>query len=147
MNISKSILLVVGDFYPDIAEMLVQGARETIETAGYKSDLFSVPGALEIPPAIARFARVEPPYAGFVALGCVIRGETGHYDIVANESARGLMDLSVRDRLAIGNGILTVNSRNQALARANPEQGAKGRHAAAACIALIEAVKPGCIDE
>ena len=143
MNTSKSILLVVGDFYPDIAEMLVQAARETIEQAGYKSDLLRVPGALEIPGAISRFSRLEPPYAGFVALGCVIRGETGHYDIVANESARGLMDLSVRDRLAIGNGILTVNSRNQALARANPEQGAKGRHAAAACIALIEAVKPG----
>ena len=143
MNTSKSILLVVGDFYPDIAEMLVQAARETIEQAGYTSDLLRVPGALEIPAAIARFARVDPPYIGFVALGCVIRGETGHYDIVANESARGLMDLSVRDRLAIGNGILTVNNRNQALARANPEQGAKGRHAAAACIALIEAVKPG----
>ena len=147
MNTSKSILLVVGDFYPDIADMLVQAARETIAQAGYKSDLLRVPGALEIPAAIARFAKVESDegaaYAGFVALGCVIRGETGHYDIVANESARGLMDLSVRDRLAIGNGILTVNSRNQALARANPEQGAKGRHAAAACIALIEAVKPG----
>ncbi len=143
MNTSKSILLVVGDFYPDIAEMLVQAARETIEQAGYTSDLLRVPGALEIPGAIARFSQLEPSYAGFVALGCVIRGETGHYDIVANESARGLMDLSVRDRLAIGNGILTVNNRNQALARANPEQGAKGRHAAAACIALIEAVKPG----
>ena len=147
MNTSKSILLVVGDFYPDIADMLVQAARETIAEAGYTSDLLRVPGALEIPAAIARFAKVESDegaaYAGFVALGCVIRGETGHYDIVANESARGLMDLSVRDRLAIGNGILTVNSRNQALARANPEQGAKGRHAAAACIALIEAVKTG----
>ena len=139
----KTILLVVSDFYPDIADMLVQAARATIKEAGYESDLFSVPGALEIPGAIARFSQLEPSYAGFVALGCVIRGETGHYDIVANESARGLMDLSVRDRLAIGNGILTVNSRNQALVRANPEQGAKGRHAAAACIALIEAIKPG----
>jgi 6,7-dimethyl-8-ribityllumazine synthase len=128
------VLIVEARFYPHISDALLKGAVEVLEGAGAKSDRVTVPGALEIPGAIKQAAG---HYDGFVALGCVIRGETYHFEIVANESSRGLMDLTVRDGLAIGNGILTVEDEEQALVRARAENGGKGGDAARACLALI----------
>ncbi len=108
------ILIVEARFYDDIADMLLTGATRVLEKSGAAFDRVSVPGSLEIPPAIAialdAATRRGEPYDGVVALGCVIRGETSHYDIVAGESARGLMDLALSHRLAVGNGILTVDT-------------------------------------
>jgi len=138
------ILIVEGRFYDHIADALLQGAKAALSEAGAEFEVVSVPGALEVPPVIAmaeedarRPAGVS--YDGYVALGCVIRGETFHFEIVAGESARGLMDLAVGRRLAIGNGVLTVETEAQALARALPDQGDKGGAAAKACLAVIGA--------
>jgi len=128
------VLIVEARFYPHISDALLEGAVEVLQAAGAKFDRVTVPGALEIPGAIKLAAG---HYDGFVALGCVIRGETYHFEIVANESSRGLMDLTVRDGLAIGNGILTVEDEEQALVRARAESGGKGGDAARACLALI----------
>lgn len=134
------VRMVIATFYDDIAEMLVEGARRRLKREDVLSSKVVVPGALEIPPAIRMFEDTKSNYAGrhvgYVALGCVIRGETSHYDIVASESARGLMDLGLKG-IAIGNGILTVDSREQAIARANPDKGDKGGQAAEACLALM----------
>jgi 6,7-dimethyl-8-ribityllumazine synthase len=130
------LLIISANFYEDIAAMLLEGAVVAADVAGARYDTVSVAGALEIPPAIAMAAR-SGNYDGFVALGCVIRGETSHYDTVCNESARGLMDLGIRERLAIGNGILTVESRAQALVRADMRQKNKGGGAVDACIGLV----------
>jgi len=129
------LLLVVAPFYRDIADMLLAGARAEIEAAGGTHQTAEVPGALEIPPAIALADRMGD-HDGFVALGCVIRGETSHYETVCNDSARGLMLLGLQGTL-IGNGILTVENREQAVARADPEQMNKGAGAAAAALHLI----------
>ena len=131
------ILLVVADFYTEIAEMLLEGAVAHIEAHQHHYDVIRVPGALEIPIAIA-MASSSHTYDGYVALGCVIRGETTHYDYVCGESARGLMELGVREHLAIGNGILTVESREQAIERAHPSRKNKGAGAVQACLALAE---------
>ena len=128
------VLIVEARFYPHISDALLRGAVEILERAGAKFDRVTVPGALEIPGAIKLAAG---HYDGFVALGCVIRGETYHFEIVANESSRGLMDLTVRDGVAIGNGILTVEDEEQALVRTRAENGGKGGDAARACLALI----------
>ena len=128
------VLIVEARFYPHISDALLEGAVQVLEAAGAKFDRVTVPGALEIPGAIKLAAG---HYDGFVALGCVIRGETYHFEIVANESSRGLMDLTVRDGLAIGNGILTVEDEEQALVRARAENGGKGGDASRACLALI----------
>jgi 6,7-dimethyl-8-ribityllumazine synthase len=128
------VLIVEARFYPQISDALYEGAACALEAAGVKSERVSVPGALEIPGAIKLAAE---HYDGFVALGCVIRGETYHFEIVAEESARGLMDLMLRDRLCIGNGILTVEDEDQAFHRARTEEGDKGGHAARACLALM----------
>src|SRR3954470_6319016 len=128
------VLIVEARYYPHISDALLQGAVQTLEQAGVSFDRINVPGALEIPGSIKLSAG---SYDGFVALGCVIRGETYHFEIVANESARGLMDLTVRDGLAIGNGILTVEEEEQALVRARAEKGGKGGDAARACLALM----------
>jgi 6,7-dimethyl-8-ribityllumazine synthase len=128
------VLIVEARFYPHISDALLEGAVQVLEAAGAKFDRVTVPGALEIPGAIKQGAA---PYDGFVALGCVIRGETYHFEIVANESSRGLMDLTIRDGLAVGNGILTVEEEEQALVRARAENGGKGGDAARACLALI----------
>jgi 6,7-dimethyl-8-ribityllumazine synthase len=130
------VLIVEARFYPHISDALYQGALAALEAAGVHSDRVTVPGALEIPAAI-NFA--GDLYDGFVALGCVIRGETHHFEIVANESARALMDLGLRDGLCIGNGILTVENEEQALKRSSRDGGDKGGDAARACIALIVA--------
>lgn len=133
------ILLVCAGFYEELAAELIRGAAAELDRCGYACDQVMVPGALEIPAAIAFASRVTgaEAYDGYVALGCVIRGETSHYDIVAGESARGLTDLAVSRHLAIGNGILTVDTPEQARVRAGTDGRNKGRDAAAACMALL----------
>ena len=134
------ILVVEARFYEDIADALLTGATRALEEAGVVYERVSVPGSLEIAPAIAMALdaaeRSGKPYEGAVALGCVIRGETLHFEIVSQESARALLDLSVARRLPIGNGILTVDSDAQAWARARPEAADKGGDAARAALAL-----------
>ena len=135
------LLIIDARFYEDLAEELVKGAAAAIKAAGGTFDHISVPGAFEIPAALAMaVAAMEQGgerYDGFVLLGCVIRGETSHYDIVAGESARAIMDLAVGGRLAVGNGILTVNDRDQAWARAKVDGKNKGGGAAEAALAMI----------
>ncbi|HKX92699.1 MAG TPA: 6,7-dimethyl-8-ribityllumazine synthase [Sphingomicrobium sp.] len=131
-----TILLVEARFYPYLNDMLLGGARAAIEAAGHKHETLTVPGALEVPGAIALAAR-SGRFCAFVALGVVIRGETYHFEIVAEESARALMELTVQG-YAIGNGILTVENEAQAIARADPRQGDKGGGAARAALALFE---------
>jgi 6,7-dimethyl-8-ribityllumazine synthase len=135
------LLIVEARFYDEIADLLLEGASRALEAAGATFDRVTVPGALEVPAAI-RLALEGSDYDAFVALGCVIRGETGHYDIVAGESARGLMDLAVQRGALIGNGILTTDDGRQARVRADPEGKDKGGAAARAALALLE-VKRG----
>jgi 6,7-dimethyl-8-ribityllumazine synthase len=130
------LLLVIAPYYRDIAEQLQRGAEAAAGEAGATLDRVFVPGAFEIPGAIALAARTKT-YDGFVALGCVVRGETGHYDFVCGESARGLMELSIRRRLAIGYGILTVDTIAQAEERADTARGDKGGEAARAALAMV----------
>jgi 6,7-dimethyl-8-ribityllumazine synthase len=130
------LLFVVAPFYKDYAEGLVAGAAAACAKAGATHDVIEVPGALEIPAAI-RLAMQTGKYDGYVALGCVIRGETYHFEVVSNESARGLMDLSVHYGACIGNGILTCENDEQAAVRANPAGKNKGGEAAEACLAMI----------
>ena len=132
------LLIIEARFYQDLADELVAGATEAAEAAGATWDRVEVPGALEIPAAI-KFAHAgkNVSYAGYVALGCVIRGETTHYDYVCVESARGLQDLALQHNLAIGNGILTVENGKQAWARANRSDKNKGAVAADAALAMI----------
>jgi 6,7-dimethyl-8-ribityllumazine synthase len=140
------VLVVEARFYEDISDALWAGAKRALDEAGVTYERVTVPGALEIPPAIAiavdAAARGARAYDGVVALGCVIRGDTSHYDIVAGESARALMGLAVARGLPIGNGILTVDKEAQAWARARPEEMDKGGGAAKAALALI-ALKRG----
>jgi 6,7-dimethyl-8-ribityllumazine synthase len=135
------ILVVEARFYDPIGAMLLEGATAAIEAAGASATVISVPGALEIPSAMAisldAAAKTARPFDGVVALGCIIRGETYHFEIVAGESARALMDLSVQRKFPIGNGILTVENEAQALVRADPRQLDKGGEAARAALALI----------
>ncbi|MET0272144.1 MAG: 6,7-dimethyl-8-ribityllumazine synthase [Phenylobacterium sp.] len=138
------ILIVEARFYSDLADALLAGAADALTAYGAEYDVVTVPGALEIPAAIA-FAEEgghrpagAAPYDGYVALGTVIRGETYHFEIVSNESARGIMDLTVGKRLAIGNGILTVEDEDQAWARARASEGDKGGGAARAALTMIE---------
>jgi 6,7-dimethyl-8-ribityllumazine synthase len=136
------ILVVEARYYDDIADMLLRGAKRVLREAGTTFEILTVPGALEIPPAIiiamnAAHQNEEPPYDGIVALGCVIRGETSHYDIVAGESARGIMELSSALGLPMGNGILTVDTDAQARARARTTGEDKGGGAARAALTLI----------
>jgi len=131
------ILVVEARYYNDIADQLLAGASQVLKDAGASFDVVTVPGALEIPAAVAiAIDAAKPKYDGVVALGCVIRGDTFHFDIVATQSARALMDLSVAQRLPVGNGILTVDTESQAQARANAEEGNKGGEAARAALAL-----------
>ena len=132
----STILLVEARFYPHLNDMLLDGARAAIEAAGHKHETLTVPGALEVPGAIALAAR-SGRFCAFVALGVVIRGETYHFEVVAEESARALMELTVQG-FAIGNGILTVENEEQAIVRADPAQGDKGGGAARAALALFE---------
>lgn len=129
-------LIVEARFYGHLNDMLIEGAKAALEDAGHKADVITVPGALEIPGAIAMAAE-SGRYDGFVALGVVIRGETYHFEVVSNESARGLMALTM-DGIAIGNGILTVENEAQAIVRADPAQSDKGGGAAKAAIAMFD---------
>jgi 6,7-dimethyl-8-ribityllumazine synthase len=129
------VLIVEARFYDHLNDLLLQGARTAIEAAGHRHETVTVPGALEVPGAIALAAETGR-YDAFVALGVVIRGETYHFEIVAGESARGLMALTL-DGLAVGNGILTVEDEAQALARARPEEKDKGGEAAKAALAML----------
>ena len=129
-------LLVEARFYPHLNDMLLAGARRAIEAAGHKHETLTVPGALEVPGAIALTAR-SGRYCAFVGLGVVIRGETYHFEIVSNESARGLMDLTLQG-YAVGNGILTVENEAQAVVRCDPDQLDKGGGAANAALALYD---------
>lgn len=135
------ILIVEARFYEDIADELVKGAVQVLEKVGAEYDRISVPGAFEIPAAIRFAADGKDEYDGYVALGCVIRGETSHYDYVCEESARGLQDLAIRDRLAIGYGILTVENRDQAWARCSVDQYNKGAAVTEAALRMIELKK------
>jgi 6,7-dimethyl-8-ribityllumazine synthase len=130
------LLMVIAPYYRDIADQLQRGAEAVAAEAGAALDRVFVPGAFEVPGAIALAARARA-YDGFVALGCVVRGETSHYDYVCGESARGLMELSIRRRLAIGYGILTVETLAQAQERADPARGDKGGEATRAALAMI----------
>lgn len=129
-----NFLIVEARFYAQLNDMLVSGARAALEEAGHSVEVLEVPGALEIPAAIA-MAADSGRFDGFVAIGVVIRGETYHFEIVAGESARGIMALTM-DGIAIGNGILTVENEEQALVRADPAQKNKGGEAALAAMAL-----------
>jgi len=135
------ILIVEARFYDDIADALLAGASKVLKEAEAEFDCVTVPGSLEIPAAIAiavdAARRHRRPYDGVVALGCVIRGDTIHFDIVAHQSARGLMDLAVARQLPIGNGIITVDSEAQAWVRARPEEQDKGGDAARAALAMV----------
>lgn len=136
LNMSH-LLIVISPYYQHIAERLLTGAKQVLDDGGASFDVIEVPGALEIPPAIKRASSLKK-YDAYVALGCVIRGETSHYDTVCAESARGLMDLGVRDGLAIGNGILTVENKSQATERADVTKGNKGGGAAEAALVLAK---------
>lgn len=135
---APSVLIVEARYYEAVSELLAKGALAALDAADARVARVQVPGALEIPGAIALAEREAPGrYDGYVALGCVIRGETSHYDIVAGESARALMDLTLFDGVALGNGILTTETEEQALRRADPAGKNKGRDAVEACLALI----------
>jgi len=136
------ILIVEARFYEQISDALLRGAMKVLDEAGAEVERITVPGALEIPGAIAMAtaARKKASFDGVVALGCVIQGETYHFEIVADQSARALMDLAVDEKLPLGNGILTVDTKAQALARAGADdsgKGNKGAHAARAALAMV----------
>jgi 6,7-dimethyl-8-ribityllumazine synthase len=131
-----TVLITEARFYPDLNDMLLAGARAAIEAGGHDHETLTVPGALELPGAIALAAR-SGRFCAFVAIGVVIRGETYHFEIVSDQSARGLMDLTLQG-YAIGNGILTVENEDQAVVRADPSQGDKGGSAARAALAMFD---------
>ena len=141
MASAPHLLIVEARFYEDIADELLSGAVNALDSAGATHDRISVPGALEIPAAIAMALYASEDngveYDGFVALGCVIRGETSHYDIVAGESARALMDLAIDECIAVGNGIITCENGEQAWARARVSEKNKGGGAAEAALEMI----------
>jgi 6,7-dimethyl-8-ribityllumazine synthase len=134
-------LIVEARFYDDIQDALLEGARAELKAAGVSHDVITVPGALEIPAAIAIAVEAAEksgrPYDAAIALGCVIKGETIHFEIVSMESSRGLMDLAVAKKLPLGNGILTVNNEEQAWARARASELNKGGDAARAALAML----------
>ena len=134
---SPNLLIVEARFYDDISDALLDGAKAALAQAGATFDVVTVPGALEVPAAIAMALRGGKDYDGYVALGCVIRGETKHFDIVAGESARGIMDIAVAYAAAIGNGIITVENEEQAWARARAAEQNKGGAAAEAALRMI----------
>lgn len=131
------ILIVQADFYKKISALLLEGATRKITDAGYEYEIITVPGAFEIP-AVISFAKNSKKYDGFVALGCVIRGETTHYDYVCLESARGLNELAIKENLAIGYGIITVENEAQAIERADFRKKDKGGFAANTCLEMIK---------
>jgi len=140
MNDKKKILLVCSPYYKDITTNLIKGASDFLTAKSVDYRVLNVPGALEIAPAIKLISDKSvknPIFDGYLALGCVIRGETYHFEIVANESSRALTDLSVNYSIPIGNGILTVFNKDQAFRRSDPAKLNKGAGAAEACLSLI----------
>lgn len=138
MPATYRVLIVEARFYEDLADEMVAGAETVLKEADTEIHRVSVPGAFEIPAAISMAETIASiHYDGYVALGCVIRGETTHYDYVCGESARALQDMAVRDKLSIGYGILTVENQDQAWARADRKRGNKGGDAAEACLSMI----------
>ena len=133
------MLIVEARFYDHIADALLAGATRVLDEAGATYDKLTVPGALEVPAAIAMAldAAKRNPYDGVVALGCVIQGETYHFELVSNESARGLMDLTLQRQVPLGNGIITVDTELQALARCTPDERNKGASAARAALKMV----------
>ena len=140
MSSRPRIMIVEARFYEDISDLLAAGAIKALEEAGVNYERFAVPGALEIPAAI-KMGADSKKFDAYVALGCVLRGETSHYDIVCNESARGLTWLTIDPGLIIGNGILTCETEEQAIVRADPAQMDKGRGAVQAALALLDLKK------
>ncbi len=132
------LLIVEARFYEDIADLQLNGTKAVLDCCGATSEIIRVPGALEIPAAIAIALQSKRAYDGFIALGCVLKGGTHHDQIVAFESARALQDLAVRHALAIGNGILTCNTKKQALERADPKRLNRSGQAAEAALRMIE---------
>ncbi|MBM3570011.1 MAG: 6,7-dimethyl-8-ribityllumazine synthase [Alphaproteobacteria bacterium] len=138
------VLIVEARYYQDISDGLLAGAKAALDKAGAGHEVVQVPGALEIPAAIRiavrsmDFVGLRRRFDGYVALGCVIKGGTYHFEVVANESARGLMHVAHEHTLAVGNGILTCYTQDQARERADPARGDKGGEAARACLAMIE---------
>lgn len=137
MSKNKKILIVQATFYPQISKLLLDGALAEISKHGFDYEVINVPGAFEIPAAVS-MAEESEKYDGYVALGCVIRGETTHYDYVCSESARGLNKLAMKKKIAIGYGILTVENEAQALERADPKRKDKGGFAAMACVEMMK---------
>jgi 6,7-dimethyl-8-ribityllumazine synthase len=142
MRDKPHIMIIDAPYYADVSAELAKGATQALDDVGASYECLEVPGAFEIPGAIglamsAKNKDGEPRFDGFIALGCVIRGETSHYDYVCGESARGLMDLAVREKACIGYGILTVENKDQAIARAAGKKSVKGKDAAEACLAMI----------
>ena len=135
---SSKILIVDSPYYQDITDHLVSGAADALKDGGYAWERISVPGVFEVPAAIALAAKSRENFSGFVALGCVIRGETDHYDHICREASRACMELAVQSGLAIGFGILTCENVDQALVRADVNQGNKGRDAAEACLRMVD---------
>lgn len=134
-----NIMIVRSPYYEDITEHLTRGAKAYLKKNDCDVEIFDVTGALEIPLAIKYgISSAEKDYNAYIALGCVIRGETSHYDIVAEQSARGLMDLMLAHDVPIGNGILTCDTKDQAIVRADPDQKNKGRDAAQAALSLFK---------
>lgn len=134
------ILVVKSNFYPHISDLLTLGAVDYLKSQNYLFEIVEIPGVFEIPAAIS-FAIEAGRYEGYVALGCVIRGETTHYDYVCIESARGINNIAIKERVAIGNGILTTENEEQAIKRADPKHKNKGAFAAKACIDMIKLKK------
>ena len=140
MFTNKKILLVCSPYYKDITQNLIKGAIKVLRSNSVEYKIINVPGALEIAPSIKIYSEKSSQdilFDGFVALGCIIRGETYHFEIVSNESARALSDLSITYSLPIGNGILTVENKEQAIERSDPLRLNKGAGAALACLSLI----------
>ncbi len=138
---NKNVLLVCSPYYKEITQNLVNGALEVLKSYSVQYKIIHVPGALEIAPSIKIFSEKSSQnifFDGFVALGCIIRGETYHFEIVANESARSLSELSIKYSMPIGNGILTVENKDQAIERSDPAKLNKGAGAALACLSLIK---------
>jgi len=144
MSDQPHIMIVLSRYYEEVAEQLLAGALAVLEEAGASYELYEVPGAFEIPAAMAtamrspEFSGGRRRFDGYIALGCVIRGETTHYDYVCGECARGLQDLAVRHCLALGFGVLTTENMDQAMARADVNRGNKGADAANACLRMVE---------
>ena len=144
MDHKKKILLVCSPYYKEITSNLIKGASDFLKSKSVDYKILNVPGALEIAPAIKLMSdrsKKKPIFDGYLALGCVIRGETYHFEIVANESSRALSDLSINYSIPIGNGILTVTNKEQAIIRSDPVQLNKGAGAAEACLSLINIKK------